>query len=164
MDFPPGAREIGSFGHITRSHVSVEQSCKAWGLIGVKSDFCRWRHTGTIDPEAMKNGRGNYVMDMTTDAKNDQNRVKGFLSADTPYIQPLWHFFLFFFLGGSSTTAHRRPVNGFLRGVPQKMSFGPRKCLLGVRMTGINVHFPFWGKNPQNCPPIGTLKFSSVFV
>ena len=49
----------------------------------------------------MKNGRGNYVMDMTTDAKNDQNRVKGFLSADTPYIHPKWHFFIFIcFFGG----------------------------------------------------------------
>ena len=35
-------------------------------------------------------------MDMTTDAKNDQNRVKGFLSADTPYIHPKWHFFIRF--------------------------------------------------------------------
>ena len=92
---------------ITRSHVSVEQSCKAWGLIGVKMDFCRWRHTGTIDPEAMKNGKGNYVMDMTTDAKNDQNRVKGFLSVDTPYIHPKWHFFNFFWGG-----VLRQPLTG----------------------------------------------------
>ena len=51
----------------------------------------------------MKNGKGNYVMDMTTDAKNDQNRVKGFLSVDTPYVRLLWHFFIFFnfiFWGG----------------------------------------------------------------
>ena len=92
---------------ITRSHVSVEQSCKAWGLIGVKMDFCRWRHTGTIDPEAMKNGKGNYVMDMTTDAKNDQNRVKGFLSVDTPYIHPKWHFLFLFFWG-----VLRQPLTG----------------------------------------------------
>ena len=69
---------------ITRSHVSGEQSCKACGQISLKIDFSRFRHTGTIYPEAMKNGRGPQVMDMTIHAKNDQNRVKGFLSVDTP--------------------------------------------------------------------------------
>ena len=69
---------------ITRSHVSGEQSCKACGQISLKLDFSRFRHTGTIYPEAMKNGRGPQVMDMTIHAKNDQNRVKGFLSVDTP--------------------------------------------------------------------------------
>ena len=48
----------------------------------------------------MKNGKGNYVMDMTTDAKNDQNRVKGFLSVDTPYVRLIWHFYFFLFFGG----------------------------------------------------------------
>ena len=55
----------------------------------------------------MKNGRGNYVMDMTTDAKNDQNRVKGFLSADTPYIHPKLHFFL-----GGGFFDNRSPETG----------------------------------------------------
>ena len=76
------------------SPTSGEQSCKACGQISLKLDFSRFRHTGTIYPEAMKNGRGPQVMDMTIHAKNDQNRVKGFLSVEK------WHF-LFLFLWGS---------------------------------------------------------------
>ena len=37
-------------------------------------------------------------MDMTLHAKNYQNRVKGFLSVDTPNVRLPWHFFFFFFL------------------------------------------------------------------
>ena len=43
-------------------------------------------------------------MDMTTDAKNDQNRVKGFLSADTPYMA---FFFFWFFDNRSPETGER---------------------------------------------------------
>ena len=38
-------------------------------------------------------------MDMTLHAKNYQNRVKGFLSVDTPNVRLPWHFFFFFFFG-----------------------------------------------------------------
>ena len=42
---------------ITRSHDSGEQSYKACGQISLKRDFSKFRHTGTIYPEAMKNGK-----------------------------------------------------------------------------------------------------------
>jgi len=136
-----------------------------WGLPATRLWVCRvnshnwgYQNSETPEPIVTKFGMGDYVGDMTQQAKIQIDRPSGGIPANGWNITLAW-FLIFFCDHDFCSHPETKPENRFLRGLLHKMSIPGYWFPRGIKLQK-NFDCPYF--NPQNTPKMGVNRHFQV--